>query len=144
MSDLDLIEQLGELLGRPLEELPEARFERHAQTKHLQDGSQERITRDAYCLGTDGTVSGLFLQPVTSRVLFDFSFNRFRHLRYLYLDAVNLPSYSFLSKLTALTMLSLSCNRIVNCFFLTGLTDLTTLDLSHNMIVSCIFLCNLI
>lgn len=112
MADLDLIRQLGDLLGRPLEEISEERFERHAQAKYARDGAKDRITRDAYCLASNGTVSGLFLQPVTSELLFDLSFEQICHVRYLYLDRVNLLSYSFLSDLKGLTSLDLSDNKI--------------------------------
>ena len=63
MSDLDLIRQLGELLRRPLQEVFEEQFKRHGQRADSEQGNaaQARLTRDAYCLAEDGTVSGLFL-----------------------------------------------------------------------------------
>ncbi|NEQ49401.1 MAG: leucine-rich repeat domain-containing protein, partial [Leptolyngbya sp. SIO3F4] len=140
MADLDLIEQLGKLLGRPLEEIPEERFERHGQAKYKRDADQDRIIRDAYCLGADGTVSRLLLQPVTSELLFDFPLYRFNHLKQLYLDRVNLPDYSFLKELTGLTTLDLRNNRISDWSFLKELTGLTTLDLSYNRISDWSFL----
>ena len=134
MADLDLIEQLGKLLGRPLKELSEERFEHHGQAKYKPDADQDRIIRDAYCLGADGTVSGLLLQPVTSELLFDFPLYRFNHLKQLYLNRVNLPDYLFLKELTGLTTLDLSDNSISDGSFLKDLTGLTTLDLSDNSI----------
>ncbi|MEM9163533.1 MAG: leucine-rich repeat domain-containing protein [Cyanobacteria bacterium P01_F01_bin.4] len=56
------------------------------------------------------------------------------HIKYLYLDTVNLQSYSFLSGLIGLTALYLGSNRITDFSFLSGLTGLTTLDLSDNRI----------
>jgi hypothetical protein len=76
MSDLDLMHQLGNLLGRPLEQLSEDQFERHAQARATWNWDSQNLIkrdayfqRDAYSLGADGTVSGLFLQPVTSQLL---------------------------------------------------------------------------
>jgi hypothetical protein len=75
MSELDLIRQLGDRLGRSLEEISEDRFERHVQAKNARvRASQDIIERDAYAVAKDGTVSGLFLAPVTSQRLFDFPF----------------------------------------------------------------------
>ena len=65
MSDLDLIHQLGERLGRPLDVISEDRFKQHNRVYYTQNWT-DRISRDAYSLGADGTVSGLFLRPVTS------------------------------------------------------------------------------
>lgn len=113
MTDLDLIRQLGDRLGRPLEEIPEERFEQHIQAKYSRNQTdQELINKDAYALTKEGAVSGLFLQPVTSETLFDFPFDQFREVRHLYLERVNLSSYSFLSGLTGLTTLDLSSNSI--------------------------------
>ncbi|MEM9806794.1 MAG: leucine-rich repeat domain-containing protein, partial [Cyanobacteria bacterium P01_D01_bin.56] len=134
MSDLDLIEQLGNLLRRPLEKLSEERFERHGQGKYAADNSETQITRDAYCLAENGRVSGLFLQPVTSELLFDFPLHRFSHLKHLHLNQVNLSSYLFLKDLTGLTTLDLRYNRISDGSFLKDLTGLTTLDLRNNSI----------
>ena len=133
MTDLDLIDQLGGLLGRPLDVLSEERFERHAQAKYARDGGREQITRDAYCLGADGTVSGLFLQPVTSELLSDFPLHQFSQVRHLSLHRVNLKSYAFLSELKGLATLDLSSNEISDCSFLRGLKGLATLDLSYNL-----------
>ncbi|MGF1569869.1 MAG: hypothetical protein ACFCVD_17665 [Nodosilinea sp.] len=81
MSDLDLIRQLADRLGRPLQELSEARFERHAQARAARDwNSQELLKRDAYALVADGSVSGLLLQPVTSEILVDFPFAQLSHI----------------------------------------------------------------
>lgn len=82
MSDLDLIKQLGDLLGRPLLEVAEERLERHFRARYGRDRS-ERIDRDAYSLSENGTVSGLLLLPVTSELLYDFPFGRLKNLRYL-------------------------------------------------------------
>ncbi|MGR3279039.1 hypothetical protein ACSYAD_28655, partial [Acaryochloris marina NIES-2412] len=100
MSDLDLIRQLGDRLGRPLEAISEERFEQHIQAKYSRNQTdQELIKRDTYSLTIEGAVSGLFLQPVTSEILFDFPFDQFRDVRHLSLDRVNLSSYSFLRDL---------------------------------------------
>lgn len=40
MSDLDLIRQLGDLLGRPLEEISEDRLKRHGQAKYARGRSE--------------------------------------------------------------------------------------------------------
>jgi len=96
-----VIHQLGERLGRPLEQFSEDGFERHAQANMMRnwDSHQKLIERDSYSLGVDGTISGLFLQPVTSQLLVDFPFHQFINVKYLYLSRVNLPSYNFLGKL---------------------------------------------
>ncbi|OUC15462.1 MAG: hypothetical protein B0A82_06965, partial [Alkalinema sp. CACIAM 70d] len=144
MSDLDLIRQLGDLLGRPLEEIPEDRFERHIQAKNVRDwASQDLIKRDSYAVAKDGTVIGLFLAPVTSQRLFDFPFQQFRHLRHLHLSLVNLASFEFLRGLKELTSLDLSANHISDWSFLRELTGLTSLDLSYNSISDGVFLCEL-
>ncbi len=132
MSDLDLIEQLGDFLRRPLIEVSEERLERHFQTRYEWDGAN-RINRDAYSLAENGTVSGLLLQPVTSEILYDFPFQQLTDLRHLYLSRVNLSDWSFLSHLTGLTSLDLSF-RISDWSFLSHLTDLTSLDLSFTRI----------
>jgi internalin A len=135
MSDLDLIYKLGERLGRPLQQLSEAQFERHAQAKATRNwNSPNLIKRDAYCLGADGTVSGLFLQPLTSQLLVDFPFHQFGSVKHLYLSQVNLPSYDFLGNLTGLTSLDLSNNQISDISVLSTLTGLTSLDLRSNQI----------
>jgi internalin A len=133
MSDLDLIRELGDRLGRPLEEVSEDRFERHIQAKYTKNWG-DRINRDAYSLAEDGTVSGLFLEPVTSHILLDFSFDQFRHLKYLYLSQIKLSSFDFLSKLKGLTSLDLSSNQISDVTFLQELKGITSLDLSNSEI----------
>ncbi|PZO19892.1 MAG: hypothetical protein DCF25_07770, partial [Leptolyngbya foveolarum] len=142
MTDLDLIRQLGELLRCPLQEVSEEQFKRHEQIAYSAQGNaaQEQITRDAYCLAADGTVSGLLLQPVTSELLYDFPFQQLGQLKYLYLSIVNLQSCLFLNKLTGLTTLDLSNDSITDCLFLNKLTGLTTLDLSYNSITDWSFL----
>lgn len=141
MSDLDLIDELGELLGRPLEEISEGRFERHAQGKYLLDGkTQNLIARDTYCLAKEGTVSGVFLQPATSELLFDFPLEQFKQIKHLYLNQVNLRDYSFLAELTGLKSLDLSNNKIKNASFLAELVSLKSLVLSNNQISNISFL----
>ncbi|MEM7772417.1 MAG: leucine-rich repeat domain-containing protein, partial [Cyanobacteria bacterium P01_A01_bin.37] len=135
MFDRDLIQQLGDILGRPLDPLPEDRFERHTQANDAPGGTkQDRVTRDAYALAEDGTVSGLFLAPVTSHILLDFPFQEFRHLKYLCLRQVNVSSFEWVRELTGLTTLDLRYNRISDGDFLRELTGLTTLDLRYNRI----------
>ena len=91
VSDIDLIRQLGNCLGRPLEQISEDRFEQHIQAQYAWDSAnQNRITRDAYSLAEDGTVSGLFLQPVTSVILVDFPLQQLRQVKHLYLYRINL------------------------------------------------------
>ncbi|MEM8643194.1 MAG: COR domain-containing protein [Cyanobacteria bacterium P01_G01_bin.54] len=144
MSDLDLIRQLGDRLGRPLAEISEDRFEQHVQAKYARGrANQGQINRDAYSLAEDGTVSGLFLQPVTSQILFDFPLNQLSHVRHLHLYKINLQSFSFLSELKGLTSLYLSSNRITDCSFLSELKGLTSLDLRRNGITDCSFLSEL-
>ena len=144
MTDLALIRQLGELLSRPIQAVSEEQFKRHEQARYAQgSAAQDRITRDAYCLAEDGTVSGLLLQPVTSELLYDFPFQQLGQLKYLYLSTVELQSYSFLSELTGLTTLFLSFNRITDFSFLSELAGLTTLDLCSNDITDCSFLSEL-
>ncbi len=142
MTDLDLIRQLGDLLRRPLIEVSEEQFERHGRSRYTND-SADRINRDAYCLAADGTVSGLLLKPVTSKLLYGFHLQELKHLKYLYLPNVNLPDCSFLSELTGLTSLDLSDNSITDFSFLSELTGLTSLDLSDNSITDCSFLSEL-
>ncbi|MEM9090357.1 MAG: leucine-rich repeat domain-containing protein, partial [Cyanobacteria bacterium P01_F01_bin.53] len=147
-AELDLINQLGALLGRPLEKITEARFEQHGQALSVlgnekQREKQRRIIRDAYSLAKDGSISGLFLQPVTSHILLDFPLQELTHLRYLYLYSVRLRSYSFLSTLTGLTSLDLGENNISDCSFLSTLTGLTSLELGSNNISDCSFLSTL-
>ncbi|MBE7383927.1 MAG: leucine-rich repeat domain-containing protein [Leptolyngbya sp. SIO1E4] len=142
MSDLDLIRQLGDRLGRPLEEISEDRFTQHGQARYRW-GSTNRITRDAYSLAADGTVNGLFLQPVTSEILFDFPFRQFSQIRHLSLNWVNLPNISFLSDLKELTSLDLRNNSISDISFLSDLKELTSLDLRNNSISDISFLSDL-
>ncbi|MDJ0707757.1 MAG: COR domain-containing protein [Leptolyngbyaceae cyanobacterium MO_188.B28] len=135
MSDLDLIHQLGDRLGRPLEEISEGRFERYVQANYSRDSTnQDRINRDAYSLAENGAVSGLFLQPVTSQIMFDIPLYQFRQIRHLFLSKVNLPSFSFLKGLKGLTSLDLRNNRISDGSFLRELKGLTSLDLRNNRI----------
>ena len=144
MSDSDLIRQLGDRLGRPLEHLSEDRFERHVQASYGQDRTgRERINRDSYALGEDGRVSALFLQPVTSEVLFDLPFHQLSQIKYLLIYRVNIPSFSFLSELKNITSLDLSFNSISDCSFLGKLENLTSLDLRNNSISDCSFLSEL-
>ena len=85
MTDLDLIRQLGELLRRPLQEVSEEQFQQYEQARYARgSAAQDRITRDAYCLAEDGTISGLLLQPVTSELLDNFPFQQLKYLKYLY------------------------------------------------------------
>ncbi|MBD2462531.1 leucine-rich repeat domain-containing protein [Oscillatoria sp. FACHB-1407] len=152
MSELGLIHELGDRLGRPLEEISEDRFERHNQASYAQNWDDrinqasyaqnwgDRINRVSYSLAEDGTVSGLFLAPVTSHILLDFPIHQFRHLKHLYLSRVNLASFNFLRNLTRLTTLDLSSNNISDCSFLRKLTGLTLLNLSFNNISDCSFL----
>ncbi|MEM9092087.1 MAG: hypothetical protein AAGC93_25550 [Cyanobacteria bacterium P01_F01_bin.53] len=73
MPELDLIDQLGKLLGRSLKEVSEERFNQHSQTKYAWGSDrQSRINMDAYSLAADGTVSGLLIQTVTSHRLINF------------------------------------------------------------------------
>ncbi|MEL6778798.1 MAG: leucine-rich repeat domain-containing protein, partial [Cyanobacteria bacterium J06597_16] len=141
MPELDLIAQLGGLLGRSLAEVSEDRLEQHAQANYaLGSDRQHRINTDVYSLAADGTVSGLLLQPVTSQILLGFPLHQFRHLRHLQLSNVKLKSYAFLSDLKGLTSLDLSYNRISDFSFLRDLKGLTSLDLRSNNISSFSFL----
>ena len=133
MSDLDLIHHLGGLLGRPLEQISEDRFEQHIQAKFARH-SADFINRDAYSLAEDGTISGLFLRWATSEILLDFPFQEFSQVGHLYLHRVNLQSFSFLSELKGLKSLDLSDNKISDCSFLSELKGLTWLDLRNNKI----------
>jgi Leucine-rich repeat (LRR) protein len=138
---LDLIHQLGTILRRPLDQLPEERFQRHAHAKNDRYGTnQDRITHDAYCLADDGTIIGLFLAPVTSHILLNFPFQNFRDLKYLYLSRVNLSSFEWLRNLTSLTTLDLRNNSISDGAFLKDLKGLTALDLRNNRINNGAFL----
>ena len=118
-SEIDLIHQLGDILGRPLDKLSEAHFERHNQAKdqetYLRDNSLDCIKRDAYCLAVEGTVSGLYLHTVTSHILLDFPFHHFRHLKYLSLIHINLSSFEWLRDFKGLTTLDLRSNNIGKC-----------------------------
>ena len=144
MSELNLIRQLGDRLGRPLEEVSAERFEQHVLAKYVWDGAnQARISRDSYAVADDGTISGLFLETVTSHILLDFPFDHFRHLRHLHLAQVNLSSFEFLQEFKGLTTLDLSSNQISDCSFLSDLKGLNTLDLSDNQISDCSFLSDL-
>ncbi|MEL6382428.1 MAG: hypothetical protein AAFQ89_08140, partial [Cyanobacteria bacterium J06626_18] len=111
MSDLDLIQQLGDCLGHPLEEIPENLIEQYVQTEYTQNpadwpyANQKSIIRDYYSLSENGMVSGLFLHPVTSEILFSFPLHRLRHLKYLSIHDVNLPDFSFLGQMTELKSL---------------------------------------
>ena len=81
MTDLDLIYQLGNLLGRPLQEISEERFEQYGRSQYKQGRTEEHIScviRDIYSLAADGTLSGLLLQPITSELLHDFPLQQFR------------------------------------------------------------------
>ncbi|MEY3298569.1 MAG: Leucinerich repeat, partial [Cyanobacteriota bacterium] len=153
MSDLALIRQLEDLLGQPLEEIPEARFERHNQAMATRDwDSPDLIKQGSHSITSDGAVSGLFLRPVTSDVLADFPFWQFsqiRHLllfsqiRHLLLSQVNLPSFSFLAELKGLTSLDLRFSKISKISFLAELKGLTSLYLSNNQISNISFLAEL-
>lgn len=141
MSELDLIRQLGDLLGRPLEEIAEDRFEQHIQAKFTKDWTNpDLIRRDSYSLSQDGIVSGLFLQPVTSQILFGFPFEKFSHVKHLHLNRVNLPNFSFTSKLKNLSSLDLGNNNISDVLFLKELKNLTSLYLGSNEITDISFL----
>jgi hypothetical protein len=51
MSELDLIRQLGDRLGRPLEEISEDRFERHVQARKARDEASQDVIQRSYCAG---------------------------------------------------------------------------------------------
>jgi internalin A len=141
ISELDLIHELGDRLGRPLEEIAEDRFERHIQANNARGrASQDLIERDSYSVAKDGTVSGLFLAPVTSQLLFDFPLQQFSHVKHLHIRQVNIPSFSFLSEFKSLTSLNLSSNEITDFSFLSELKSLISLDLSFNRIADFAFL----
>jgi len=119
MSDLDLIRQLEDLLGHPLEEIPEAQFEQHNQAAFTRDwDSPDWIEKDSYSMTDDGAVSGLLIQPVTSDLLTLFPFWQFSQIRHLHLRQVNLESFSFISDLKDLNSLNLGDNKISDISFL--------------------------
>ncbi len=144
MPDLDLIRQLGDLLGRPLDEISEAQFERHAEARAAQDWhSPDLIKKDSYALTAEGSVSGLFLRPVTSELLRDFPFWQLSRVRHLYLHRVNLPRFAWLAELKRLTSLDLSSNQISDISFLAELKGLTSLYLRSAEISDISFLAEL-
>jgi internalin A len=135
MSDLDVLRQIEQRIGRSLVRVNAADFEGRARFPN----------QDVYAMSPDGKVICLSLRgdllfPGFNRIT-DFSFLQdLKGLTSLALRSNRITDCSFLKDLKGLTSLDLRSNDITDCSFLKDLKGLTSLDLRSNRITDCSFL----
>ncbi|MGA1839715.1 MAG: leucine-rich repeat domain-containing protein [bacterium] len=134
MSDLHLIDQLEEIIGKKLEKVIEEKFK--INSKDLFE--KPIINKNSYALSHDGNVIALSLKD--SNALQTFPFYKFEHLVYLFLIGVELSDFLFLKELKCLQTLVLSRDKLRDVFFLKELKGLTSLDLRSNKLSDVSFL----
>ena len=136
MSDLDLIRQLEDRIGKKLEAVAEEKFKVDSEDLLFYDFEYG----NSYALSYGKELIGLYLLNVDSNKLSNFPFHKFKKITHLYLVDVELQSFSFLSKLIGLTSLNLRSNRLTDVSFLRELTKLNSLDLRSNRLTDVSFL----